>query len=92
MIRVTAAAALAAGLSLAACAETPDRADDAAPAAAIGTPGDTSAQSPMTVNPAPPKTTRGQSLPSTPPTLPEDPAQIPEDKSMPPGPVNPEPR
>lgn len=88
MIRVTAAAALAAGLSLAACAETPDRADDAAPAAATGTPGDTSAQSPMTVNPAP----KGQSLPSTPPTLPEDPAQIPEDKSMPPGPVNPEPR
>lgn len=88
MIRAAALAApvaLLAGLSLAACAETPDETTNAAPAAATGQPSDTSANSPMTVNPAP----KGQALPSTPPTLPEDPAQVPEDKSMPPGPVNP---
>lgn len=88
MIRAAAFAApmaLLAGLSLAACAETPDDTTNAAPAAATGSPSDTSANSPMTVNPAP----KGQSLPSTPPTLPEDPAQQTKDKAMPPGPVNP---
>lgn len=76
--------AAAAALAAAACAETPQDKDQAAQApAASGAAADTSATSPMTVNPAP----KGQSLPSTPPTLPEDPAQ--QDKSMPPGPVNP---
>lgn len=86
MIRAAAAAAVLAGLSLAACAETPDETTNAAPG---GQASDTSANSPMTVNPAPPKASGRQALPSTPPTLPEDPAQPPDDKSMPPGPVNP---
>lgn len=76
----TAFAGAAAVALLAACAETPgseaaaERSAVAAPSAA-----DTSARSPMTVNPTP----KGQPLPDSPPTLP------PDDKSMPPGPVNP---
>lgn len=85
MIRAAAVAVLA-SVSIAACAETTERSADAAPAAST----DTSAQSPMTVNPGPP-TGKAQSMPSTPPTLPEDPAQTSDDKSMPPGPVNPGP-
>ncbi len=77
----------AAVLGLSACADTPDRTAADAPAArAANAPpsaADTSASSPMTVNPP----LKGQSLPATPPTLPKsDPA--PDDKSMPPGPVN----
>lgn len=80
MIRTAMAAA--ALLGAAACAETPSQTRDAAPS---GAPADTSAQSPLTVNPAP-----EGALPATPPTLPpEDPARIPEDDAMPPGPVNP---
>lgn len=80
---VAAAASLA--LAAVACAEPPRQDRDAAASAdsAAGRPAaDTSASSPMTVNPAPDRGT-----PQTPPTLPEDPAQ--QDSSMPPGPVNP---
>lgn len=78
-----AALTLTAGLSLAACAETPPRTD----AAANGIAAETSAASPMTVNPAP-VTPEGRAIPETPPTLPRDPARQDHD-AMPPGPVNP---
>ena len=86
MLRLAAAVVALAGLT--ACAETAaDRSG-----AATGSMADTSAQSPMTVNPAPPGTTPaapGQPRPSTPPTLTEDPAGHADDTAMPPGPVNP---
>lgn len=59
-------------LALTACADR-----EKAPAAA---PADTSASSPMTVNPEP------KAVPQTPPIAPAP------DKAMPPGPVNPAPR
>jgi len=85
MFRSAAFALVLAGL--AACAETGGERT----AAATDSTRDTSAQSPMTVNPAPPGTTpdtQGQPMPATPPTLSEDPAGQ-QDDAMPPGPVNP---